>query len=117
MKLRYKNYIGSYKYYKEDKEYHGNIVGIRDIVHFCAKNLEDLKKAFEESVEDYLEMCTENNMIPEKSCSGDLRIRTTPEVHQKLLRKAQFKGMSLNAYLNDQLNSLINKTEISNKKK
>lgn len=114
MKLKYKNYHGTYEFFPKDKEYHGRIIGISDIIHFCAKNLKDLKKEFEFSVEDYLETCKKNNIIPEKSCSGDIRIRTTPELHANLVKKAQFKGMSLNAFI---ISSLQDKHDGSKVKK
>lgn len=53
-KLTYKGFISPIKYRADDGLYHGKIEGINDDILFKAANLESLKKAFEEAVEDYL---------------------------------------------------------------
>ena len=43
----------------EDGGLHGRIAGIRDVVTFHGETPEDLQCAFEEAVDDYLDVCTE----------------------------------------------------------
>lgn len=45
------------EYSAEDDCLIGHIEGIRDIVGFHAKNPDDLREAFHEAVEDYLDVC------------------------------------------------------------
>ena len=43
----------------EDGELHGRIAGIRDVVTFHGETPEALQRAFQEAVDDYLDVCTE----------------------------------------------------------
>ncbi|MXY27901.1 type II toxin-antitoxin system HicB family antitoxin [Candidatus Poribacteria bacterium] len=51
-----------------NKRWHfiGDLVGIRDIVSFHGDTLEEIRVAFEESVDDYLLTCQEFNRSPQK---------------------------------------------------
>ena len=40
-----------------DDVLHGEIIGIRDVVTFEADSIPELQRAFEDSVDDYLEFC------------------------------------------------------------
>ncbi|SDA94684.1 hypothetical protein SAMN03080617_03942 [Algoriphagus alkaliphilus] len=62
--LEYKNFIGSVSYSAEDKVFHGKIEGIDDLVTFEGATVADLKTAFAEAVEDYIETCTEIGKKP-----------------------------------------------------
>ena len=50
--MKYKNYIARIEYDPDDEIFVGHIAGIRDIVGFHADNVEELKIAFYESVDD-----------------------------------------------------------------
>lgn len=53
--LDYKGYEGSVGYNKEDDVLYGKILDIGDLVNYEGKTLTDLKKAFREAVDDYLQ--------------------------------------------------------------
>lgn len=55
--IEYKNFIGSVSFSSEDEVFHGKIEGIDDLVTFEGVTVADLKSAFEEAVEDYIEIC------------------------------------------------------------
>lgn len=65
--VRYKNYVGRYEYYPDDGEYHGRVIGIRSVIHFCGSTVEELKGAMADSVEDYLDTCRSCGIDPEES--------------------------------------------------
>lgn len=65
--LEHKNLIGSVSFSSEDEVFHGKIEGIYDLVTFEGGTVADLKSAFEEAVEDYIEICKEIGKKPEKS--------------------------------------------------
>ena len=48
-----------------DGSLHGRIDGIRDIVTFHAATYEALQRAFEEAVDDYLDVCAEACLLPD----------------------------------------------------
>ena len=76
----------------------GHLLGIRDVVGFHADNVPELRSAFEESVDDYLETCAKIGKSPEKPAIGKLMLRIPPEVHGAALVAAQAAGTSLNQW-------------------
>lgn len=55
--MTYEGYIAGIEYDSEDGVLTGRIAGIRDGVGFHADTVEDLRKAFHEAVDDYIETC------------------------------------------------------------
>ncbi len=76
----------------------GHLLGIVDVIGFHADNVPDLRAAFEEAVEDYLETCSALGKSPEKPASGKLMLRIPPEVHGAALVAAKAAGTSLNQW-------------------
>ncbi len=64
--MTHKEYIAQIVYSEEDGCFIGDLVGIRDIVSFHGDTLEEIRVAFEESVDDYLLTCQEFNRSPQK---------------------------------------------------
>ena len=56
--MTYKGYTARIGYDDEDGIFTGRIAGIQDGVGFHADTVQDLRRAFHEAVEDYLETCT-----------------------------------------------------------
>ncbi|HBN85373.1 MAG TPA: toxin-antitoxin system HicB family antitoxin, partial [Clostridiales bacterium] len=54
----------------EDEIFYGKIEGINDSVSYEGSSVSELKAAFEEAVEDYLELCNLNGKEPEKMYKG-----------------------------------------------
>ena len=52
--MKYKGYIGHVEYDDEAKIFHGEVVGLKDIITFQGSSVEELGEAFKDSVEDYL---------------------------------------------------------------
>ncbi|MEI7934771.1 MAG: type II toxin-antitoxin system HicB family antitoxin, partial [Chlorobiaceae bacterium] len=73
--------------------------GIEDLVSFEGDSVIELKKAFEEAVDDYLEICKENGKKTDKSYKGSFNVRIAPDIHKKATRLALMKGMSLNQFI------------------
>jgi predicted HicB family RNase H-like nuclease len=48
---------------------HGKVVNIRNVITFQGESVEELKKSFQDSVDDYLEFCAQRNEEPEKPLS------------------------------------------------
>jgi len=65
--LKYKGYIGKAEYDDEAKIFHGEVIGLRDVITFQAKNVNDTEKEFQASVDEYLEWCKERGENPEKT--------------------------------------------------
>lgn len=101
--MSYKGYSARIEYDDEDGIFVGRIAGIRDMVGFHADNVEELKAAFQEAVEDYLEACASIGKEPQKAYSGKMMFRVNPEVHRKAVLAAELAGKSLNQWAEDVL--------------
>jgi predicted HicB family RNase H-like nuclease len=64
--MNYKGYAARVDYDDQDGLFVGKIAGLRDGVGFHADNVPDLKAAFAEAVEDYLETCAKVGKTPNK---------------------------------------------------
>jgi predicted HicB family RNase H-like nuclease len=86
-----------------DNIFVGRVLGARDIISFHAETVDDLRREFELSVDDYLDYCAESGLKPDKSASGKILLRVPPEVHAAALVKAQAQGKSLNQWASEAL--------------
>ena len=62
-------------------------------------SVKDLKKAFESSVDDYVEICKKAGKKIEKSYKGSFNVRISPEIHKRAKQIAVRKGISLNQFI------------------
>ena len=81
--MEYKGYIGHVEFDDEANVLHGEVINIRDVITFQATSVEDIHKAFRESVDDYIEFCKSRNESPAKPFSGEFSLRIPPELHRK----------------------------------
>jgi predicted HicB family RNase H-like nuclease len=105
--MEYKGYLGHASYDDEAEIFHGDVINVNHVITFQGKSVAQLKKAFRESVDVYLEFCKEEGLEPAKPYSGKFSIRTTPELHQKLSVVAKSEHKSLNAFVCNTLDHAI----------
>ena len=67
--MEYKGYFGKVVFDDEANIFHGEVINLRDVVTFQGKTVEELRKAFHESVDDYLDFCAVREEEPEKPYS------------------------------------------------
>lgn len=101
--MKYKGYYGYVSFDDEAKIFHGEIVNTRSVITFQGKNVEELEKAFRDSIDDYLEWCEERKKKPEKPFSGKFMLRISPELHREISIKAREKNSSLNRFIESTL--------------
>jgi predicted HicB family RNase H-like nuclease len=101
--MQYKGYTGKVDYDPDANILHGEVLGIRDVVTFQAKSVEELQKAFRESIDDYLAFCRERGEQPERPSSGKFVVRIDPELHRKANIVAAATGKSLNSLVGESL--------------
>ena len=87
--MTYKGYVGTVEYSEEDACLFGRIAGIRDIITYEGESVAEIKTAFEEAVDDYLQHCTEIGKEPNKPYSGKFLLRIDLSLHARLAVKAQ----------------------------
>jgi predicted HicB family RNase H-like nuclease len=105
--ILYKNFIGSVHFSTDDEVFYGKIEGIDDSIGFEGSNVEELKLAFHEAVEDYLELCEMNGKQPQKAYKGSFNIRISPDLHCKAAQEAMTKGISLNQFIENAIEEKV----------
>jgi predicted HicB family RNase H-like nuclease len=111
--MEYKGYLGKVEFDDEAGIFHGDVVNTRDVITFQGKSVAELKKAFRESIEDYLAFCSERGEEPDKPFSGQFVTRISPDLHRRASVAASIAGKSLNAWVAEQLQSAVEKTRAS----
>jgi predicted HicB family RNase H-like nuclease len=105
--MTYKQYFSIISYSSEDDIFHGKIEGIDDLVTFEGRSVDELKKAFQEAVEDYIETCKEIGKQPLKSYNGSFNVRIDPILHKKAVNKATVEGITLNKFVEKAIEKLV----------
>jgi len=101
--MNYKGYAARIEYSDEDECFVGRVAGIRDIITFHGESVDEVRQAFEEAIDFYLETCTERGEEPNKSYSGNLMLRVAPEVHASVATAAEVSGKSINQWAAEKL--------------
>ena len=78
--MEYKGYTAKVEFDDEADIFHGEVIGIKDVVTFQGNTARELKKVFRESVDDYLSFCKERGEDPDKPFTGKFLVRISPEL-------------------------------------
>jgi predicted HicB family RNase H-like nuclease len=103
--MNYKGYSARVEFDDEDGLFVGRIAGINDVVGFHGESVAELRAAFREAVDDYVETCAKVGKEPQKPYSGKMMFRVAPEVHRKAAQAAELSGKSLNQWAEEALAS------------
>jgi predicted HicB family RNase H-like nuclease len=101
--MSYQGYTAKIAYDDDDGIFFGQLAGIRDGVSFHGSSVEELKGAFEDAVDDYIETCARIGKEPQRAYSGQLMFRIDPEIHRRAALAAELAGKSLNQFAEDAL--------------
>lgn len=112
--MEYKGYFGKVEYDEEAEVLHGEVINIKDVVTFEGTNINEIKQAFRDSVDDYLDFCAERNEVPEKPYSGKFVVRTDPDLHKGIAVMAKKQGKSINALVNEILITVLDDKDKDN---
>jgi predicted HicB family RNase H-like nuclease len=82
--MKYKGYEAIVSFDDEAGIFYGEVTGIPDVITFQGQSVDELKKAFQESVEDYLDFCAERGEEPAKPFSGRFLLRIDPQLHKQI---------------------------------
>ena len=105
--MEYKGYLGKVEFDDEAGFFHGDVVNTRDVITFQGKTVAELRKAFRESIDDYLAFCADRGEEPNKPFSGQFVTRIKPEKHREIYVAAMLSGKSLNAWVAEQLEDAL----------
>jgi len=105
--MKYKGYQGRVEFDDEAGIFHGEVMGLRDVVTFQGRTVNELKKAFRDSIDDYLEFCASRGEDPDKPFSGRFLLRLEPLLHRRLVEMSAEDGESLNNWIISRLEGLV----------
>ncbi|MCD4720004.1 MAG: type II toxin-antitoxin system HicB family antitoxin [Desulfobacula sp.] len=101
--MRYKGYIAHIEYDEEDHIFVGHLAGIKDIVGFHGTTVNELERAFHESVDNYIAISEKTGRPAQKPYSGKLMLRVSPDVHAAVATVAKVHGKSINQWASEVL--------------
>ena len=104
--MTHKGYSGHVWFDGEADIFHGEVMGLRDVVTFQGTTVDEVKQAFRDSIDDYLAFCAERNESPEKAYSGKFMVRVEPQLHRRIAEMSAAEGLSLNGWLEERLRML-----------
>ncbi len=98
--LKYKDFIATVKYSDDDETFIGHIEGINSVVSFEGQSVLELKEAFKDAVESYLDFCLRNGIRNiQKSYTGVFNVRLNSGLHYKAVITAKSMGITLNSFV------------------
>ena len=109
--MEHKGYFAKLDYDPEEDLFFGTVVGINDLIMFEGSTNKTLRKAFEESIEEYLSLCLRNNKSPDKTYSGTFNVRVSADMHRQLTLLAASKDANLNSIINEALSHYCQEEE------
>ena len=106
--MQYNGYVATIEYDDSVDLLHGEVVnaGPYPIVTFEAADVEELKREFRTSIDDYLAWCEEDSVEPKKPFSGNLLLRLDPDLHRRVAAAAE-SAMSVNSWVKEVLEEYV----------
>jgi predicted HicB family RNase H-like nuclease len=105
--MEYQGYFGSVNYNNEDEIFYGKVEYIRSLISYEGYDVESLKANFQEAVDDYLILCQEKGIEPEKPFKGSFNIRLGTELHRQTAIEAQQRGINLNQFVTEAIKQYL----------
>lgn len=105
--MEYKGYTGVVAFDSDAGIFHGEVIDLQDMITFQGTCVEDLRQAFQDSVEDYLAFCAEIGREPEKPFSGKFVLRIEPGTHREISIRARGENLSINQWIGKQLEKAL----------
>jgi predicted HicB family RNase H-like nuclease len=105
--MEYKGYIGKVEIDEEAGILYGEVINLRDVITFEGTTVDEVQKAFRESIDDYLEFCAQRGESPEKPFSGKFVVRLPAELHRKAYVQAKLADKSLNGWVAEVLQTVL----------
>jgi predicted HicB family RNase H-like nuclease len=104
--MMYKDYTAVVSFSAEDECLVGHLIGINDIVGFHGDSVEEVRKAFEEAVDFYLESSAQmsheaNKPIPE------VMVPIPQTLYARIAQKAEYDGIPINTVMETALQKFV----------
>ncbi len=105
--LEYKGYVGTVELSENDNILFGKVIGINSLISYEGESVQSLRDDFQGAVDDYIEMCQDKGVEPEKTYKGSFNVRISPDLHKNLARFSALKGKSLNSAVEEAITQYV----------
>ncbi|MCR5121109.1 MAG: type II toxin-antitoxin system HicB family antitoxin [Ruminococcus sp.] len=99
--MEYKGYIGSVEFSEEDGVFFGKVQGIRSLISYEGTSASELIEDFHEAVNNYLDLCKEENTEPETAYKGSFNVRLSSDLHRRAALYALSHQQTLNSFIEE----------------
>ena len=106
--LEYKGYYGTVELSGTDNVLFGKVIGVNSLISYEGDSVQRLRDDFQGAVDEYLEMCAENGIEPEKTYKGSFNVRVSPELHKTLALVSASRGQTLNSAVEEAIKHYVN---------
>ena len=97
--MSYGGYHAAVEFDEDAGLFHGEVIGLRDVITFQGRSVDELRTALKDSIEDYLAFCRSRGEEPERPFSGQFVVRISPDTHRSAAIAARRAGLSLNGWV------------------
>ena len=105
--MEYKGYVGSVEFSEQDGLFYGKVMGVRALISYEGTNASELVQDFHTAIDDYLILCMEQGIEPEKWYKGSFNVRVSPELHRMAAVCAAAQQISLNSFVEAALKNFV----------
>ena len=99
--MKYKDYTGQVEFDDEAGLFNGEVVNLRDVAAFQGTSVNELRRAFAESVQDYLQFCVARGVTPQQPKDPDAAL------HEELIQAyspfAKVRAIAVGKYLEQEM--------------
>ena len=105
--MNYKDYTGTIEFNEKEKNLSGKVIGADVKISYAGNSVQGLIDDFHNKVDNYLKLCSKNNVEPERSFKGSFNVRISPYMHKKAAEYAMEHDISLNTFVNQAIRSFL----------
>lgn len=112
--FKYKGFEGSMEFSQEDECLVGEVLFVRSKIIYIGETYPELKAAFHDAVDAYLQHCKEKGVTPEKPFSGTFNVRVGTHLHEMAIKTAYHNNISLNEVVVRSLENFLHENHSGN---
>ena len=105
--MSYKDYTGTVEFNEKERVFTGKVIGADVKINYAGACANDLINDFHTKVDNYLKLCTKNQVEPEHSFKGSFNVRISPYMHKKAAEYALDHDISLNTLVNQAIRCFL----------
>ena len=105
--LDHKGYKGTVEVDTDEDILFGKVICIQSLLMYHGENVNELRAAFCEVVDDYLKHCETHGIEPNKPLTGSFNVRIGEERHKALVMLSAERGCCLNDLIQNGVDLLL----------